>query len=58
MNQLEQNNKNRQAEAAARVVKEDNGQIKAMVFAENKAPLFANYENVINITVLPARPET
>ena len=51
VNQLEQNNKNRQAEAAARVVKEDNGQIKAMVFAENKAPLFANYENVINITV-------
>ena len=51
VNQLEQNNRNRQAEAAARVVKEDNGQIKAMVFAENKAPLFANYENVINITV-------
>ena len=51
VNQLEQNNKNRQAEAAAKVVKEDNGQIKAMVFAENKAPLFANYENVINITV-------
>lgn len=51
VNQLEQSNRNRQAEAAAKVVKEDNGQIKAMVFAENKAPLFANYENVINITV-------
>lgn len=45
---------NAQKEAAGNVVKADDGSIKAVVLTENKAPLFANFENVLNITVATA----
>lgn len=45
---------NAQKEATSNVVKADDGSIKAVVLTENKAPLFANFENVLNITVATA----
>lgn len=50
--QLERQNTRK--EAAGNVVKANDGSIKAVVLTENKAPLFANFENVLNITVASA----
>lgn len=36
---------------ASPIIKDEDGKIKAMIITENLAPLFANYENKLNITV-------
>lgn len=41
-------------EARNKVVTDENGQIKALIMMENSSPLFANFENKVNITIVPA----
>lgn len=36
-----------------KVIMDKDGKVKALVMMENSSPLFANYENVVNITVIP-----
>lgn len=42
-------------EARNKVVTDENGQLKALIMMENSSPLFANFENKVNITIVPAR---
>lgn len=43
--------RNTQNAKSAPVIKDKEGKIKAVVITENQAPLFANYENTLNITM-------
>lgn len=43
--------RNAQNTKSTPIIKDKTGKIKAVVITENQAPLFANYENILNITV-------
>lgn len=39
-----------------KIVRDEDGRVKVLVMTENQAPLFANYENLINVTIVSENP--
>lgn len=47
---------NMQEQPQSKIVKDKDGRVKILVMTENQAPLFANYENLINVTIVSENP--
>lgn len=54
--QMEKRNQLEQQQTQNKVVKNEQGKVSTLVMTENRAPLFANYENILNVTVVSEHP--